>query len=186
MANRSSLVYGALGVRWAIFPVTALFLVSPPAEGSIARIDAGQTILAFSDLARVGQTDGRAAADVAVGAAGTEEAFTGWHVWHTVGTVGSVVAYFSGRTADVGAAQWFADSAGGFVFAPLVVFALLSFTRLWNAHLTVLYFTNFILSAFLGASLILVSGGFSAVLATDGGHDHQQKDCSTEHHGAAG
>ena len=50
------------------------------AECSVCRVDAGQTVLALADLARVRQTDRRAVPDIAVCATFTEEAFTGRHV----------------------------------------------------------------------------------------------------------
>ena len=44
------------------------------------RVDAGQAVPTFADLARVGHADRGAGSDVAVGAAGAEEALAGWLV----------------------------------------------------------------------------------------------------------
>ena len=58
----------------------ALLTLSSPAEGAALGVDAREAVLALAHGARVGQADGGAAADVAVGAAPAEEALARGHV----------------------------------------------------------------------------------------------------------
>lgn len=108
----------------------------PLAESAAGRVRADQVADADAHFARVGQTLGRALADVAVGAARAEEALAAGHIRDTVGSVGPVVTDLSGGALDVGAglAVGQALGASGAILALLVGLALaaLVFTILAN------------------------------------------------------
>ena len=59
---------------------SSLLTLSLAAERAVGRVDAVEAGLTLAHLARVGQTDRRALADVAVGAAPAEEALARRHV----------------------------------------------------------------------------------------------------------
>jgi len=111
-----SLLFGldTLAVRWAIFAAAAaaLGLLSALAERAGGGVDAGEALLADADLAGVGQADGGAHPDVAVGAPPAVEAFTAGHVRHAVRAARQLVTDGAGRTVHVGAGLGDANLAG--------------------------------------------------------------------------
>jgi len=90
----------------------ALGLLSSLAERAGGGVDAGETLLADADLAGVGQADGRALPDVAVGAPPAVEALTAGDVRDAVRAARELVTDGAGTTDHVGAALAHADLAG--------------------------------------------------------------------------
>ena len=163
----------------AVLIAAALGLLSAPAQGAAGRVDAREAVLALAHLARVGQADGRPAADVAVGAAPAEEALAGGHVRHAVGPVGGVLALLAGRALDVGARLAAAHGAGGRVLAELALLALERFAggRLGDAHLAHLHLAHLVNAALFAARLRRVPGGlFAELCATGGGGGGGERD----------
>jgi len=143
----------ALRVPWTVLAGAASRLLSAAAEGAVDGVDARETGVTLAHLARVGQADGVAAADVTVGAAVAVETQTRRDVGYTVGSFRQQVTDGAGRAVDVVTGQGHADGSSWSVFALLIGLALPSLAGgcFWHADLADLFFADGSLGAFLTA-----------------------------------